>query len=176
VADTTTAKKRGRPKVFSDDYMRLNEAAGLFLDVKSTRGRQDIAYRLCAVHVLGDDPERFGWLCDLEGMERGEKKAWKPTILSELGRIPNDEELKEVASEICRIKPKTKDAVTMIRRYRTGKTAPTNVLDLTLKITRTIDEYSASHPDTKWQDVYTALEGARNLVEYLEEQTRQTDG
>jgi hypothetical protein len=168
VADATAAKKRGRPKAFPDELMKLYEAGGLFLDVGSERQRQNIAYRMRAAGLLKDDPERFGWLYDLRAGQRGEKKAWKPTILSELGRIRDDEELKEVASEVCKLRPKTRDAVSMIRRYRTGKTAPVDVLGLTLRITDAIDEYVASHPDTTWRQVKEALKDAYDTVEACE--------
>jgi hypothetical protein len=55
-------------------------------------------------------------------MKAGAPNAWRPSILSELGRFRNDETLRSFALALCemRPRPKTKEAVSMLRRVRLG--------------------------------------------------------
>lgn len=110
-------RKRGRPRIMPASYSTF--LAEWYPDIRTERGRQDIAYRLRALDVLADD-ERFSWLADSEAMEAGSPNAWKPSILSELGRFGNDETLRSFALALCEIRPrpKTKEAVSMLRRAR----------------------------------------------------------
>jgi hypothetical protein len=52
--------------------------------------------------------------------EKGKRNSLRFEILSELGRIPDDEDLRAGASQICKPRPRTKDAITIIRFCRTG--------------------------------------------------------
>jgi hypothetical protein len=56
----------------------------------------------------GVDSAEFAWLVDRQACQRGEK-AWKRIILSELGRIDDDDALRNVARQICALKPRTRD-------------------------------------------------------------------
>jgi hypothetical protein len=53
-------------------------------------------------------------------MKAGAPNAWRPSILSELGRFRNDETLRSFALALCemRPRPKTKEAVSMLRHAR----------------------------------------------------------
>ena len=81
----TRAKRRGRPPAIDD---RLRQAVlTMFPEVKTERGRQDVAYRLMAIRELAEDPE-FAWLADGPSMTAGGgNPSWKPGILTELGRL-----------------------------------------------------------------------------------------
>ncbi len=166
MTEAASKKKRGRPPAFA--YETLGLLRSHYPDIKTKRGLQNKAYEMRALSVLKDDPQRYGWLCDIEAMRRGDANSYKPTILTELGRIVDEEKLKTAASEICRIKPKTKDAVTMTRRYRTGKAASGSAVDLRNRITHTINDYLATHPDTSLQQVRAALADAYEAIEELE--------
>ena len=109
-------RKRGRPPIMGEDIARhIDLTAGG--NVQTHRHKLNIYYQIRALSLLGED-SHFSWLVDLPKAKAGAKNAWKPGILSELGRIWDDEGLKIVALRICELKPKTKDAITMIRRVR----------------------------------------------------------
>jgi hypothetical protein len=155
-------RKRGRPPIWGKQVERRFE--GLFPDVKTRRGTQNVIYRQIAVDVLTKDP-RFAWLCDKEKMMKGDPHAWKPSILAELGRISDSEELKAVALRICELKPETvKAAVAMIRRARTGKGWEGDALDLANEIIRLVNNYHQRHPNTSWKDTEAALRTALEQV------------
>jgi hypothetical protein len=54
-------------------------------------------------------------------MERGDPDCWKASILVELGRIEDIQEMLNIAAEICELKPKTKAAILMVRGLRLGR-------------------------------------------------------
>ena len=83
--------RRGRPTVWSDEIMDSHRPF-IPVEVKSRRGRMNVMYRIQALQRLPDDPE-FAWLADRPRMEAGEPHSWKPSLLTELGRIPWDDVL-----------------------------------------------------------------------------------
>ncbi|MDP7645469.1 MAG: hypothetical protein QGG60_12345, partial [Anaerolineales bacterium] len=109
------------------------------------RGMTNVLYQQQALGLLRDDA-RFKWLVDKDKMIAGEPNAWKPSILTELGRIWDDDDLKAVALYICEVKPKTKDATAEIRRIRTGNSAPGNALDLNIALATRLNDYIEQHP------------------------------
>jgi hypothetical protein len=143
-------KRRGRPK---NDALELSISTysalcgGVFADIKSKRGMQDVVYRMKAIAVLKVD-NRFSWLYDNAKAAAGVAGAWKPSILSELGRVNDIEVMKDIALHICETKPKTKQAVAAIRALRTNKTATPNYLSLMQHIENSIDAYYATHTGT----------------------------
>jgi hypothetical protein len=91
VSENAPARKRGRPPVFSARDLQIAEAAAE--PGQTPRNIANVAYRLEALSVLlhAKEPERFNWLSDNERIRRGEGRAWKPTILTELGRLGDTE-------------------------------------------------------------------------------------
>jgi len=162
ISETASEKKRGRPKVLDAVHEQIAKSCNH--DVRTTRGLQNIHYRLRAQNCLIDD-ERFKWLCDRDAMAKGAPNAWKPGILSELGRLDDDETIKAYAARICELKPKTKDAITMLRRARTGKAPDASVLDLTARLCRVVDDYVAAHLDVTARQLLVALANTRDAVE-----------
>jgi hypothetical protein len=119
-------RKRGRPAVFDEEYLRIHRSAFPGL---SRRGMLNACYRTRAINLLEDHPE-FAWLVDPEAMKRGEPGAWQPDILAELGRIEDDELLAFQALVLCKEKPSVKAAVAQLRRSRLGSgPAPRSPLD-----------------------------------------------
>ena len=113
------SKKRGRPRLMDDEQEAI--LRGLFGDeVHTTRGLHNVFYRQMAFQFLGKHDE-FKWLCDSEAMERGDLDCWKPSILVELGRIEDVQEMFNIATEICELKPKTKAAILIVRGLRLGR-------------------------------------------------------
>jgi hypothetical protein len=136
----------------------LNDTAkayysSLFPDITTERGLLNLAYRMRALHHLENS-----WLCDKELMTAGEPDAWQPLILTELGKIRDIPTMRELAAELCKIKPKAKEGALMVRNARIGKPAG-NSLDLANTIIKTINEYMSSHEISK-QDIMSALYAA----------------
>ena len=116
--------KRGRPRLVNsklEDVYRSD--CGSFT---SARTVQNTHYRIRALTALGlfsePFPEAFRWLCDPSKQMKGQsaRQGFRRTILSELGRFADDEVLRAYAELICTLKPKTQDAIQMLRRWRVG--------------------------------------------------------
>jgi hypothetical protein len=129
---------------------------------------QNFYYGVRAMRVLGlnnplpaDSPLR--WLFDPDAEARGESRAYRQTILSELGRIRDDAELREVALRLCNVQPTARDARTMIRRHRLGAGQPPEG-QLTRELLRTINDYRRRYPQTTWPEVRSALDVADLIV------------
>lgn len=159
--------KPGRPRVLAPEYEQALQQ--LFPDVQSHRHLQNVACRQRALVLLSDDPA-YRWLCDPEAMQQGKRlspsqKAWRPTILAELGRIPDDQDLKAMAGRICQLKPRTKDAVLLIRRWRKGQERPGDAGSLAAALAACINDYLKRYPSTTWSMVRAALAAAGAAVE-----------
>jgi hypothetical protein len=161
ISEAASEKKRGRPRVITEKDATIIEYVSP--DVKTERGRQNVYYRLRATNALLGD-SAFSWLCDRESMHAGEGK-WRKGLLSELGRIPNLDDLKTVAAEICKIKPKAKEGIRLIRRLRIGRTPEPNYLDLITKIATAVDDYFHAHPSTPADWFVRALRDLAELEE-----------
>lgn len=115
---------------------------------------QEVAYQTRAMEVLCDDPEdRYAWLCDPV------TQVIRVGILTELGRIDDDDAMRAIAARICELKPRTEDAVAIIRR-QLDVAAAGDTQELAREILLTIDAYSARHPATNWQQMLKALRSA----------------
>ena len=155
VENVSEISKRGRvPFSVDAELLAINEAA---FNATTQRGKLDIYYRLKALSILGNDP-RVSWICDAAKLKTGEKSAWKPGILSELGKIEDKENMLSIALDICELKPKTKDAIRMIRRTRLGPSKPGTVAGVHGAIINAINRYLSEHPDTSWDIIEEALD------------------
>lgn len=152
-------RKRGRPRlqVLDPEFTRFCQLGGVFHGGK-TRTDQNSMYRMRAIVILAqtERPE-FKWLFDIDGMIADRPKSQKKTILAELGRIRNEIELIQAAFDICDLKPKTKDAISIIRQVRTGRECKGDVDQLTRLIARTVQEYLREHPGTTYTHAYHAI-------------------
>jgi hypothetical protein len=158
------SKKRGRPRLLEPGILKVVSAA---TDAHSLRHKQDVHYRLRALGVLLDD-SRFIWLCDGERMRAGLSHSYRPTILAALGRIADEADMRDVALELCETKPKARDAIQIVRRWRLGDRKPGDALQLANEIVGTINGYLSRHPTT-WQQVKGALAMAQEMVEEASE-------
>ncbi len=153
-------KKRGRPRLFPLDWekdMRRGEGANLDL-----RTLHNESYESRAVKVLGLSPNNppdfpFLWLGDVSKLEFGfsKRRGYRKTILAELGRIAKKKDLIEAATEICRRKPKTLDAVKMIRGWRLGRASASVTLETTLR--KAIENYRKNQSELTDHDIYESL-------------------
>jgi len=145
------------------------EANGVYNDVQTERGKQNRDNALCVIGVLLNhpNPDAIRWLFDGPAHAAGKKKM-RFGILAELGRIHwqhgSDEEIHGLATLLSERKPKTRDAVAMLRRHRMNTHRPGSVLHLEKSICGTIDAYLATHPGTTKQQVLAALTSAMDAV------------
>lgn len=154
-------RKRGRPKVHPEVVMSYLGA--LHPEVRTERHRSNIAYRFRAIRVLKDDPA-FTWLCDYAAMARGDDGAWKPGILAELGRVEDEQDMRSLARQLCELRPRAKNAVLMIRRWRTGRAPRGDPINLTSVILKAIDDYRLRHEGVSDQLVLASLENAMGYI------------
>lgn len=154
-ARSTRKKSSARPKSMDRALERFLRS--LYPKIKSTRGLQEKQHQTRAVLLVMDQPE-FRWLFDPE------TGTCRSTILTELGRIDDDGLLLEMAAEICRRKPTSREAVAAIRRVRGARSEPSSQR-LAVKLVKTIDAYLKRYPTTTWQHVRVALIQASKIVE-----------
>ena len=130
--------------------------AGYFPEVKSARGQNNLFYQQRAIHALTNDP-RFDWIMggSYEDIMAG-RAIMRRTILQALGRIDDDGALREVAEEICRIKPTARHVAAIVRDYRGVKRSP-DVLALANKIIADINDYAYRYPEVSTDDMKSAL-------------------
>ncbi len=151
--------RRGRPRLLSP-FLEAGYRRALGRPA-TRRTVQNFAYFHRAWDVLGlvtlpaDSP--LHWLHDHD--RDGRPRATKHTILAELGRIEDEDELREAAGLICAMRPRTRQAVTYIRRWRIGErrgSAP----QLAAELVRVVYDYLRRYPLTEPTDVQAALAAA----------------
>jgi hypothetical protein len=176
-SENTEKPKRGRPRVMDDTTRALYNS--MYPDL-TERQKQNLQYRAHAIHMLrlleADSNPRLSWLFDREKFQHAEANqsrldstVYKHGILAELGRIEDEGEMLEAALYLCELKPKTKDAIVSIRRYRLGREPEGNYLTLWMALARALDDYRAVHPSTSKDMVVRALYDLAACVEDREE-------
>jgi hypothetical protein len=92
----------------------------------SERTVQNAYYEIRAVGVLGlhvdADVTPYLWLAS-PGCKKGESECryYRRSILAELGRFKDDEDIRLFAEIICEWKPKAKHAIALLRSWRIEK-------------------------------------------------------
>lgn len=165
ISEKFSENRRGRPVVMSAEDEAILNAFGLFTECHTRRSKLNVFYRQRAIGILKDGD--YKWLFDESAIMKGTdgKKHIQPTILTELGRIDDDEAMRDVALQICKLKPKTRDAVLMIRRVRTGGLPLGDALQLANKIIHTINQYLHGHAGVTKEQVFDALATAKQSVD-----------
>ena len=144
--------------------------SNLFTDVKTERGLLNVAYRQRALHYLVDIPD-CSWLCDEKRMTAGEKDAWKPTILIELGKIKDIEMMIAIALQICDIKPKQKQGALMVKQARLGKDKGDTV-SLANEVIDTINNYCDRY-EMEPDDILAALQTAYSQTQEMKDRQQE---
>lgn len=159
------SKKIGRPKVIPEDMRWLIESAAT--PGCTERSRQDTYYRLHAMATLG---EVSG--CEWVMPSKDEPSKWKPSILTELGRLlmVDDDGAIAVARTICEAKPSTKRAIAIIRKARTGKVVVPTVDAIEDALNLAMDNYRDTHSGTTLAQLREALNKACRIVEWMIEE------
>jgi hypothetical protein len=113
-----TKARPGRPRLLTPAY---EEELARMTGVASTHGAQGRHYAMVAARALFD-LEQPGWAPRDELFSHFVKRNGdlKWTVLSELGRIPDDGTLRAVARLVGRQHLPTGQAVAVIRRIRVG--------------------------------------------------------
>lgn len=159
-------KKRGRPRLIHrtlGEYYRSQVSPGTHTDRTAQNAYLGMAAlgRLMGAKISesqyelspGRDDWPYKWLCD----ETVKPVVYRRTILTELGRIDDDDELREVAAYLCEHKPSTREAIGIIRRYRHG-VKPADCTALTNTFIRTMNDYIGGHPDVTRQQILMAMQ------------------
>jgi hypothetical protein len=124
-----------------------------------------IADRMRAQLALGDNT-CMKWLCDRSEIVGGKPRSWRPAILTELGRLLEEqgpEVMTSLALQLCELKPRTKDALSIIRQARLVR-APNQSLELAAAIANSVEYYLQEHPQMTLLQVAEALEDARFYI------------
>jgi hypothetical protein len=161
------SRRRGRPPRHGPEVMTMMR--GLFPEARTVRSIQNKWFLVQAQRVLRHEPE-LTWLLDLDPSTHAIQKggAYRMTILQELRRIEDEGVMKAVARRLCELKPSTREAVAMIRRFRLGRSAPASVNQLVDALAQTIDDYRMRHPQITDAQIHEALQMVGVLVRQAE--------
>ena len=151
----------GRPRLLSPEYEReLTRQA----HVASTHGTQGRLYAMAAARALFD-LDQPGWVprdaVFAHFVKRNGDLKW--SMLSELGRIDDEESLRAVARIVGRQGLPTARAMALIRHIRIGDRPPPPDR-LTRSLMTVIATHCARYPTTSEAGIVTALEAAAAAV------------
>lgn len=105
--------------------------------------------------LLPKHPE-LRWLIDPEAIMRGEGHL-QQSIMQELGRVLDDGRLVAFALEMCKRRPRSRDAVKMLRQARLKHGAKGSVDALTERLRCEVNEYLRWRPDLTLTDAKDAV-------------------
>ena len=138
--------KRGRPPAFPPELEAGYDGLALFDGIHSRRGRVNVYYRMQALRALKGIPG-VEWVYDEARARAGEPGAWRQTILIELGRIRDPDAIRKVARQLCELKPTTREAVAMVRRWRLDQPLSAGDADqLQEHLRNALNDYITRHP------------------------------
>ena len=114
--------KRGRPRKYSESWIR--QVGNIFNEVGTERGLRNKIQMVHAIGVLekrGRDVDNLTFLIDQANIAH----PFKQSILTELGKFEDDDELLRVATDLCNYAKTHKATVhewaEIVRRIRLGK-------------------------------------------------------
>jgi hypothetical protein len=167
-SENTPKRKRGRPRLFSEEEMqRLDRIHRQTRDKRTGRSLQNFAYFAHAMAVieplLPTQPE-LRWLCDPDAVMRGEARL-QMTIMQELGRIYPNAQLVAFAVRICELRPKTREAVKMLRKARLEHGAKGSIDDLAEVLRRTLNNYLRWRPHLTLADAQESVGRVWKLID-----------
>lgn len=146
--------KTGPPKL-DEITEEIIKSTGEWDPTRPRRTLQNHVHRLHASTVL------FG---DAQGWEKS-PFAWlfmKKTILAELGRLEDPDEIRVFAKVICEADPKpiTTDVIRRIRHHRRGDAPAPSRDGLQTAIVKAIEAYAVGHPGLTFDEIEDACLGA----------------
>jgi hypothetical protein len=146
----------------------LAECDGGPLGPRSERGRQDHRLAIWAIAVLRRAWEPgFSWLWRLPPCSADEcpdVRGARWSVLAELGRLRDDELIRERACELASwpLETTARQAVAALRAARTGRQG--SGAALLGRITRQVASYLLEHPDLERVEAVAAVIAAHDLV------------
>lgn len=159
-------RKGGRPKRITSELRRVVDFA-VGNPNATERTRHNKLFQMRAMNALGLDvdnpPAAYLWIWGRPHVPRHGDHKVKWTVLAELGRIEDDDTLRAVAARVCELKPKTREAVQMIRRFRVGLPQG-SALDLANAVIKAINDYMNSHGGLTPDDIRDALRTAEGNI------------
>jgi hypothetical protein len=184
-ADSVKKRRRGRPKVISDFIEECFYKPYVYSNsIKTRRGHLNEHYRFQALSALiVDDDEfidpkssdfEFKWLYDDDTLSQKRPRAYRKTILAELGRLQEPSLIRDVARQMCALKPRAKDAAVMIRQRRlrqlsAHKPSEQNDVQLAKELIDAVLNYLKRYPGTPFSDIYSALKYVHTLMRTADE-------
>jgi hypothetical protein len=159
IAENVSEKPaRGRPTAFPPAVERFWTSTGIGAECTTRRGKQNRWYAQVAFGVLLRlNDARLLWLADWPHIRDYDVKVrW--TLLSELGRLKDPEDIRTIALQLCKLRPRTADGVAMIRQLRTGKSPLPSWDKLSDRIIAVLDSYQTTHPTTTHAEMLEALD------------------
>lgn len=150
ISEAASKIERGRPPAFRRAFMDQARGYGIVNRHKTLRQQQTQAYALQGGACLRDEGEGFS--AEFEWLVCDDPHTWRTSILAELGRLHRCEgwtadEIRDLARELCQAKPRTRNAVSRLRRLRTGEGPATSVSQIMLVAEQAVGHYAAQHPD-----------------------------
>jgi hypothetical protein len=147
----------GRPRKWSARY--LSALADInSRKARSARQQQNIAFAHKALCVLIDDspdlpPDGpYAWIaCD-------QPRVQKTSVLAELGRLDDPEDIRAWARTVCEQKMTAKHAAALIRKTRLGVTNNGSAKGLYRLLARAVGDYLACHPEITLEQVCVVLD------------------
>jgi hypothetical protein len=158
----TEKPRYGRPRLLSPEYEReLARQAR----VESTHGAHGRHYATVAARALFD-LDQPGWVPHEAVFAHFVKPNGdlKWSMLSELGRLPDEETVRAVARIVGREHLPTAQAIALIRRIRVGDRMP-RPERLTRALLRVIATHCARYPTTSEAEIVAALDAAAAAVQ-----------
>ena len=161
ISEESSKKKRGRPSVIPPKVLADFKVGRA--DV-GPRCWQNDHYAYMAIHALGCYDrslwrDEYAWLFERVAVGRQWALHWhKKSILTELGRIGDNDLIRECAAILCREKPKTREAIVRIRRFRLGQDEKAgDSQSLTHHLARSLDDYLSRYPATTDTEIMNAI-------------------
>lgn len=150
-------RKRGRPRKFA--YEELVHVAQKF-KMGCERMLQNRVLMMRAIEVLGLE-KKWNWYgIDERGemMKAGRKNRLRKTVLAELGRIIEDDQLRFMAAMVVASNPANdRAAIKMLRAARLAKKMSFGSSELASLLWRVTKKYRRQHPQFSWPDTQVAV-------------------
>ena len=130
--------RRGRPPALDPAWVR--EMQAMFPEIRTTRGLMNRCYAIRALGVL-DCAEAFRWFLPSKEDVMAGVADLPYELLTELGRIGDEERMHAAAAAVCEHRLKGKAAVAGVRRARMGRVSAGSELALANTVITCINAY-----------------------------------
>jgi hypothetical protein len=154
-------RRLGQTGRFDPQLEQIYQACGLVGQGKTRTNHVNDLWAIKALGRLMDHGlSSFEWLYSSDRAH-----PMRKMVLSALGRMEDDEQMLELAREICARKPRDRDAVALIRRSRIER-SPESRRTLGETVASSVLCYVAEHPEMTRREIAKTL---RNLALAYEE-------